>query len=307
MNTKYPLVSVIIPTFKRPDNLLRAIKSVQNQTFPNIEIIVVDDNGEGTEWQVKTKKELSDLIVSKAITYIAHKVNKNGSAARNTGFRASKGEYINFIDDDDILLYNKIAIQVNILSKTNKEIGATYATPIYIFKNRNGTVKEMPTYGLKDGDLTKDFLLGKIHFNTTGLLFKRNSIESLNGFDETYKRHQDYELMIRFARDFKMIHSYDKPLYYMDQTSYGIHGIDGSERVKFELDFVDSFKKDLVNKGILKKYMHFILWQCAMQFLTEKEYKKSLLCSKKSLTYGFFSYLETKELMKHILKNLVRL
>lgn len=111
------LVSVIIPTYKRSDYLLQTIESVLNQTYSSIEIIVVDDNGFGTVFQKETYNKLKSLIVSNKIIYIPHDTNKNGSAARNTGFKASKGEYINFLDDDDELMPDKIEKQVHILSQ----------------------------------------------------------------------------------------------------------------------------------------------------------------------------------------------
>ena len=78
-----PLVSVVIPTYKRSETLTRAIDSVLEQTYPSIEIIVVDDNGEGTEMQLETEKALENYIISGEIVYIKHEVNRNGSAARN--------------------------------------------------------------------------------------------------------------------------------------------------------------------------------------------------------------------------------
>ncbi len=83
MNGK-DLVSVIIPTYQRPENLIRAIESVLTQTYKTIEIIVVDDNGKGTEWQLTTEKLLKDYVVEGKIQYICHKESLNGSAARNT-------------------------------------------------------------------------------------------------------------------------------------------------------------------------------------------------------------------------------
>ena len=97
-----PLVSVIIPTYKRSKSLNRAIDSVLSQTYPNIEIIVVDDNGKGSKYQLETEKSLEKYIKTDKIKYIIHDVNRNGSAARNTGFKHSRGEYINFLDDDDV-------------------------------------------------------------------------------------------------------------------------------------------------------------------------------------------------------------
>ena len=100
------LVSVVIPTYKRPELLLRTIKSVLNQTYPEIEIIVVDDNGKGTTAQKQSEAIIRSLKGN--ITYLIHDINKGGSAARNTGWKASKGLYITFLDDDDEISEKKI-------------------------------------------------------------------------------------------------------------------------------------------------------------------------------------------------------
>ena len=96
------MVSIVIPTYGGSDCVKRAVDSCLSQSYSYLEIIVVDDNGEGTESQVKTYNSLSSLIESNKIRYICHEVNKNGSAARNTGVKASTGEYIALLDDDDV-------------------------------------------------------------------------------------------------------------------------------------------------------------------------------------------------------------
>ena len=131
------IVSIVIPTYSRADNLCRAIDSALAQTYKPVEIIVVDDNGENTTCQLETEKKLDKYIVRGEITYLKHVHNKNGSAARNTGFRASHGQYINFLDDDDVLLPNKIEEQLSILKTKDPIYGACYCnTYIYGF-NRN--------------------------------------------------------------------------------------------------------------------------------------------------------------------------
>ena len=78
MNNNFPLISIIIPTYQRPDNLLRAISSAQKQTYPNIEIIVVDDNGIDSKWHYETEKILSSftrlvaLFLDSRIHYSLH-------------------------------------------------------------------------------------------------------------------------------------------------------------------------------------------------------------------------------------------
>ena len=90
------LVSVIITTYKRSKFLKRAINSVLNQTYKNLEIIVVDDNNKNDQYSNSTKKVLKKYIKRKQIRIIQHDENKGISAARNTGIKESNGEVYYF-------------------------------------------------------------------------------------------------------------------------------------------------------------------------------------------------------------------
>ena len=103
---KNPLVSVIIPTYNRAGYLERAIKSVLNQTYQNLEIIIIDDNSKDG-----TKKTVLDFNVSK-LRYYRNLNNRGAPFSRNRGIELSKGDYINFLDDDDVLLPRKIELQI---------------------------------------------------------------------------------------------------------------------------------------------------------------------------------------------------
>ena len=123
-----PLVSVIIPTYKRSDYLLRAIDSVLRQTYAPIEIIVVDDNEGNNEFREATKKNLQHYITSAAIQYLEHENNKGLPAARNTGIRLAKGDYVAFLDDDDEFLPEKIGLQVACFQRNNPSVGLVYGS-----------------------------------------------------------------------------------------------------------------------------------------------------------------------------------
>ena len=99
-------VSVIIPTFKRPGELGRAINSVLAQTYSNIEVVVVDDNNDGDEFRKETELFMKRFESNDRVKYIKHTKNQNGSAARNTGIANSDGEFIAFLDDDDFSGWN---------------------------------------------------------------------------------------------------------------------------------------------------------------------------------------------------------
>ena len=111
------LVSVIITTYGRAGNLIfEAINSVRNQTYKNIEIIVVDDNGFGTEIQKSNEKIFRS---QNDIRYIANKKNSGAQVSRNVGILASKGQYIACLDDDDIWMPEKIEKQVALMESVN--------------------------------------------------------------------------------------------------------------------------------------------------------------------------------------------
>lgn len=188
------LVSIIIPTFGRSFTLKRAIDSVLLQTYKNFEIIIVDDNNPNTEGRIETEKIISEYKDNPLINYLQHKENKNGAAARNTGIDNSKGDYICFLDDDDSFLPEKLEKQVYFLEK-NKEFDAVYCG--YYKGNKQNHYKMI-------GNLTKELLLMMYEPVTSTLMFSRKSILKINGFNENFKRHQDYELMLRFFEHYKV-------------------------------------------------------------------------------------------------------
>lgn len=184
-----PLVSVIIPTYKQRGLLEATIESVLAQTYTNYEILVVDDNAPETQERKSTEDIMSKYVGNPVISYLKHEVNKNGAAARNTGFKASKGEYIAFLDDDDFWMPSKLEKQVEYL-QNNSEFDCVYT---YIVINGVNNPNKCLT-----GNIVVPYLMNYVSLQTSCLLFTRKSIDAINGFDESFRRHQDYELLIRF-------------------------------------------------------------------------------------------------------------
>lgn len=119
-----PLVSVIITTHARSEFLQEAIESVINQTYKNIELIVVDDNADNMKYRKEAKK-----IVAKfpACKIVENKKNLGGSLTRNEGIKASHGDFIAFLDDDD--LYYPIRIEEDVkayYAHKDENIGIIY-------------------------------------------------------------------------------------------------------------------------------------------------------------------------------------
>ncbi|MFC2159677.1 glycosyltransferase family 2 protein, partial [Actinomycetota bacterium] len=195
------LVSIIIPTHDGAEFIQGSIDSVLKQDYKNIEIIVVDDNGKGTEKQLKTQRSMNKFANEKRIKYIVHKYNKNGSVARNTGAKISRGEYLNFIDDDDRLLPGKLRYQVEQLDKLEENWGASYSSKATTYKGK--IINK--TKAKHSGELLFAYMMHNISIGPGSLLIRKNVWKTLNGFDESFTRHQDWEFVSRMLDKYKII------------------------------------------------------------------------------------------------------
>lgn len=194
------LVSVIIPTYGGGQFLERCVDSVLAQTYPNIEIIVVDDNGINTPHQIATSNVMKKYSSYQNVKYVCHKININGSAARNTGVKNSSGEYIALLDDDDVFYSKKIERQVKLMESLSDEFGATYCSCDIYHDGR----KVGKTCASKSGNLLYECLADKIQMASTSMLIRKSAYLAIGGFDENFKRHQDLEFRARLAARYKI-------------------------------------------------------------------------------------------------------
>lgn len=121
-----PLVSVVIPVYNRESTIMRALNSVLDQTYHNIEVIVVDDCS--TDSTVQTVGMCTDSRVQ----LICLPVHRGANAARNRGIEISKGEYIAFQDSDDEWMKNKLEKQINYMLDTGVEVSFS---PYILYEN----------------------------------------------------------------------------------------------------------------------------------------------------------------------------
>lgn len=280
-----PLVSVIIPTYKRSEMLPRTVDSVLSQTYKKIQVIVVDDNNPDTSWRKETENRMSQYLDNPNVFYIKHSHNKNGSAARNTGWKFSSGQLICFLDDDDFYYPNKVASQVKILQSNPESSGC------WCDYRKNGKEIRLD----ENADIIYNILMGEDTPQTSGWMIRREALEKINGFDETYFRHQDYEFLLRFFRsNFKLIKDneilYQRDVSETDNTPSG----EKMEFIKKKLfsefhDFIEicelkynNFEKKLYissNISIFKCYFKEKKWKDCIRIL-----KKSFNISRKYTT-----------------------
>lgn len=193
------LVSVVIPTYGEPDYLGRCVESVLNQTYINIEIVVVDDNGIGTPHQIATSTVV-EQYKDKNLKYVCHETNKNGAAARNTGVKNASGKYIAFLDDDDVFLPNKIERQVNLIESLSDEYAFVYCSHDIYLDGR--IVRQIKAE--KSGYLFYEKISHQIEIQTSGVLIRKEVFREVNGFDESFRRHQDWEFIERVMFNYKI-------------------------------------------------------------------------------------------------------
>lgn len=189
MEKKQELVSVIITTYRNETYLPRAIESILHQTYPEIELIVVDDNPPDSEARRKTEKVMEKYPQA---VYLRHPENRNGAAARNTGIRAARGKYIAFLDNDDFYFSSHIGDCVKAMEQ-NPDCGCVLTG---VVKIREGLCWDLILP--PKGDLVQKLLFSETMLGTGSNLFVRTEIvQRLDGFDESFQRHQDVEFGLR--------------------------------------------------------------------------------------------------------------
>ena len=193
------LVSIIITTYGNPVKLRRAIDSVLAQTYKDIEIIVVDDNDPASVNRKTTEKVINVYSNDKRVVYVKHEKNMNGSAARNTGLRNAGGEYIAFLDNDDVYLPERIKESVELLEREKDCEGVFTQVLIGSYGSFDDYVSEIDTEKLQYG-----LLAGKSSIGTgSNLFFSRKAVDEVGFFDERFTRFQDLEYVIRFLDKYK--------------------------------------------------------------------------------------------------------
>lgn len=183
------LVSVIIPAFNQQQFINKTVQSVLEQSYANIEIIIVDDCSTD-----ETYKLLESSYEN--IKILRHKVNQGLSATRNTGIKAAFGQYIMFLDSDDILHKDCINNLISYFA-THKTQSLVYCWADMI-DEAGKKLPETCCYK-KEGGILDDLIISN-QFPIHSFLIDRISLDSIGYFDTNLKAAEDWDLWIRFAK-----------------------------------------------------------------------------------------------------------
>ncbi len=188
-----PMISTIMPTYNRQNLIVEAIESALNQTWTNLELIVIDDGSTDN-----TKILLSKYNHDKRFIYI-YQNNLGQSVARNRGLKEAKGDFIAFLDSDNVWLLDKLEKQVEVINK-NQDCDIFYGDCISIDEDGIEISRiNMPRYS---GYITKHLIKDNhVSMNTT--LTKKKCFDVLGGLSEKVRVGDDYELWLRLSTQFK--------------------------------------------------------------------------------------------------------
>lgn len=189
-------VSVIVPTRNRAGYLRRAIESVRHQTLAALEIIVVDDASDDDTQATLAMLAGSDLRV------IRTDRRQGASHARNLGIAAAHGSLLGFLDDDDLWLPEKLAVQVPALAAAPAEVGLVCCA-YQVVSESSGRVARTWRPPARPMDLP--YFLRTTGFMTTVPLLRRACLDAVGGFDEALEGGQDRDLWIRITEHFTVM------------------------------------------------------------------------------------------------------
>ena len=188
-----PLVSVIMPTYNRPNELTQALGSIARQTYPNIEVVVVNDAGEDvTDIVQRSPKNIQ-------VNLINHSANQGAGSARNTGIRDARGKYIAFLDDDDLYRPEHLAALVAEL-EFNPRVVAAYSDGLQVeIDNRKKTVKIVEQKVVYSEPFSRDLLLVQNYIPINCLVVRKEIVEASGGFNIAFPALEDWEWLIRLS------------------------------------------------------------------------------------------------------------
>jgi glycosyltransferase involved in cell wall biosynthesis len=208
------LVSVVIPCYKQAHFLSEAIESVLRQTYPAVEIIVVDDGSPDDTAEVASRYQRIRCI---------RQENQGIAGARNMGYRTSTGAYLIFLDADDRLTPTAVETHLRCFSD-HPDAGFVVGDIDHIAAD--GSYLGSPRWPLLEADYYEQLLRVNHVANTIAVMFRRDTVETAGAFKSFFTPAEDYELLLSAARSFPSAHHRDVvALYRRHHSSQSRQGV----------------------------------------------------------------------------------
>lgn len=222
-----PLVSVIVRTKDRPQLLSEALSSIQSQTYANIEIVLVNDGG------VDVQQLLACMAGERPVTYIRHPSNLGRAMAANSGISAAQGQYLNFLDDDDIFYADHIETLLTFLENTKNMVAYSSVRNVFYEGTMEAIGNRIKEEVIFNHTFDSDRLLFENYIPLMAVMFSRSVLEKVPGFDEQLGVFEDWDFWMRLSRFYSFVHLDHVTAEY---RFYGGNGVENSHRQKYGYD-----------------------------------------------------------------------
>ncbi|WP_068815895.1 glycosyltransferase family 2 protein [Phormidesmis priestleyi] len=286
-----PVISVIVPAYNTERTILETIASLQLQTFSDFELIVINDGS--------TDRTLERLnTVRDARLNVFSYENAGVSIARNRGLQHATGNFITFIDADDLWTPDKLECQFAALTQC-PQAGVAYSRTC--FMDEQGKTFHVDNLTLPEGDvyaklLTKNFLLSP----GSNPLIRRHALESVNGFDPSLTHGEDWDLYLRLAARWEFVAVNKPQVFYRQSATSASSQVEVMEQnslkvIEKSFQAAPSFLKPLKKQSLANLYQflaHLYISRCrekdgvnlaTQKLLTAVKFHPQILLQKKTL------------------------
>ncbi len=249
-----PTISIIIPVYNGKATILETIASVQQQTFSDIEIIVINDGS--TDSTLELLKSIQDERL-KIFSY------ENGGlpVARNRGISHATGEFIAFLDADDMWTPDKLELQLAALQQ-HPEAGVAYSWTYFKYDEEEYSYADESSFF--EGDVYADLLVRNFLHNGSNPLIRRQAIESVGFFDPTLKSCEDWEFYLRLAVNWDFVLVRKAQIIYRQSSSSMTSKVEVMEK-SLIIVIERAFQSAPVNLQSLKKQSFSWVYKYAAQ------------------------------------------
>ena len=272
-----PLVSVVIATYNMALYLPLAVRSALEQTYKNIEVLIVDDGSTDD-----TRSAVAPLLLDPRVRYLVQE-NRGQAAAKNHGVRDSSGAYVAFLDADDLWAPEKLALQLPLFARS-QELGIVHSRLAYI--DETGRQLGVADNELFRGRVTGPLLIQNfIGFGTS--VVRRECFQRMGNFKENIRMGIDYDLWLRFSTQYEFDYV-DRPLLYY-RTWSGQMSSNCQGRYRSGIDIMNNFLRefpaavDKATQSTAWAHTYVGFGQCLLQ--SEKSTASALRLYMRALRY----------------------
>lgn len=260
-----PKVSVVITTYNRPLMLKEAIDSVLNQTFKDFEIVILDDDSEPS-----TEALVREYMRSHPHIRYSRQAHQGLSINRNRFLQHVRGEYIAFLDDDDLYLEHKLEKQVAILDR-DQEIGLSYAQVLITKPGKKDVL--YPTFAAESFN---DLLQGCV-IQVSAVLVRKACFEKVGSFNPIFESCDDYEMWLRISHQFKISFFPEAIGVYRWHESNISHNLEirYNNLLKIYQNLIRNYPLDKGVLSKLKERLSAVAYEYVSNLVEKKEYGKA--------------------------------